>query len=431
MMKEADCFDYCFGQLKKRGVDRAQIWLSRSEKHELNVETGRINLLRTTYDTQISLAVIAENRKGAASQTGMTQHAVDAAVDTAVELAEGSEPDPAYDIAEYQPSEHFSTGDEVPDRDLMHTRLLEHLSYAKKRYPHTILENAVLAFNLERSLFQNSKGVSFASTKGVYSFFQVFMTKKDKKTGSFNYTWFSARAIDRPISQYGTVDALLRQSDEQIETKPVPEKFTGDVIITPDCLEQFISTITYYLGDRPLVTGTSVFRDKLGQAIAAPSFTLHSKPVSEHIASGYFITGDGYKAQDSTIIEKGILKSFLLSLYGSRKTGQARAANNGGAYVVEAGSCDLSDMITGTERGILLSRFSGDSPSDNGDFSGVAKNSCYIHDGKIQYPVSETMISGNITEALQNIGGISAERVDFGTSILPWVLFRGLTISGK
>jgi len=65
------------------------------------------------------------------------------------------------------------------------------------------------------------------------------------------------------------------------------------------------------------------------------------------------------------------------------------------------------------------------------DFSGVAKNSYYIENGKIRYPLSETMLSGNIAEMLRNIKGVSKERINFGDAIFPWIQFRGLVISGK
>ncbi len=86
-------------------------------------------------------------------------------------------------------------------------------------------------------------------------------------------------------------------------------------------------------------------------------------------------------------------------------------------------------MISGIDKGILLSRFSGGSPSDNGDFSGVAKNSYYIENGEIKYPISETMISGNIFQMLNDIKDISKETINDGSSIYPWIQFSGLTIS--
>jgi len=61
----------------------------------------------------------------------------------------------------------------------------------------------------------------------------------------------------------------------------------------------------------------------------------------------------------------------------------------------------------------------------------VAKNSYYIENGEIQYPISESMITGNIKDMLLNIKEISSGRVNNGESLYPWITFSGITVSGK
>ena len=86
-------------------------------------------------------------------------------------------------------------------------------------------------------------------------------------------------------------------------------------------------------------------------------------------------------------------------------------------------------MIASIDQGLLLCRYSGGAPNDKGDFSGVAKNSYYIEKGRVAWPVSETMVSGNIVELLHKVDAVSRERVDFGNEITPWVRISELTIS--
>jgi PmbA protein len=97
--------------------------------------------------------------------------------------------------------------------------------------------------------------------------------------------------------------------------------------------------------------------------------------------------------------------------------------------IIGPGKTGLDDIVKSVRQGVLLSRFSGGSPSDNGDFSGVAKNSFYIKDGEIQYPISETMVSGNIVDMFHNIKNISKDIVNFGDEIFPWIHFGGITVS--
>ena len=96
-----------------------------------------------------------------------------------------------------------------------------------------------------------------------------------------------------------------------------------------------------------------------------------------------------------------------------------------------AGEKTLEELISGVEDGLFVYRFSGGQPANNGDFSGVAKNSFRIRNGKITDAVSETMIAGNLADMLKNFVGASSERVKNGCSVLPFAAFSGITISGK
>ncbi len=424
--------EYGLAALQKRGAEKAQCVLTSSQKWELNVEAGEMTLLRTTFNSGLHFKAIKESRQGMASSNKTDRNTIDKTADEVLEIAGASQPDEAYDIADKQNPESFCSGPEKPDLELMYDRLQEFLHMVKQEFPRTILEQVVLDFTLSTSCFLNSNDVSFETTKGLYGFSALFTSKEGKKTSSFNYSGATTKDLDRDLMRYGSVHELMRQSDEQVDLKRLEGKFVGDLIITPDCLADFIGYFTgSFLSDHSLISGTSILKDKLNEKVTDSRFTLHSRPLSDEIADNYFVTGDGFKAQNSTVVEGGVLKTFLLSLYGSRKTGKERAVNSGGAYVVEPGDLTLDEVVGSVERGILLCRFSGGRPSENGDFSGVAKNSYYIENGSIRYPVDETMVSGNLSELFRNIRAISKERINFGSAIYPWLMASGLTVSGK
>jgi len=186
-----------------------------------------------------------------------------------------------------------------------------------------------------------------------------------------------------------------------------------------------------YVSGYSLITKTSVYQDKLNEKIADARLNLTSMPRSEDMAYGYSYTSDGYEAKNTPIIENGILKNFVLDLYSANKTGLKRSETEGGFNVIEPGEKTYEELIKSTNQGILLCRFSGGNPSQNGDFSGIAKNSYYIEDGEIKYPISETMVNGNIVKMLNEIEDISKERVNNGYNKLPWIKFNNITVSGK
>lgn len=417
--------------LVKDGAEKAQVIFVTSKKQELNVESGEISLLRTTFNTDMRMTAIKDQQRGIINLNKIGKSEIKKAAKTALNLAEASEKDSAYDISEKQPPCTFDNAIKEPDLDAMYYRMAEFLKEAGQLYPRIVFENLYLDFTRRTEYFLNSNNVDFTASDGIYNFTAMFTAKEGKKSSSFNYSCVATLDLSKKLLSLGLLNTLLQQSSEQIETRPVPEKFVGDVVITPNCLEGLIDgVVDSWLKDYALISGTSIYKDKIGKQIADTGFTLRSMPVSKQIANGYFITQDGYKAENLAIIDRGILKTFLLSLYGSKKTGKPMAPNSGGCYVIDPGDKSLDELIGNTKQGVLLARFSGGQPNDNGDFSAVAKNSYYIENGKVKYPIRETMISGNIAQMLMNIKGISKERVDFGNRVSPWVSCSGLTISG-
>lgn len=431
-MERKKFLKYCIDSLSEAGVDKSQCRLKYTKKDELNVDTGEISLFRTTFDTDLEITAIHKNRKGRISINKLDKDSIDKAIVDLIELSKTSEIDEAYDIAPKQETKVFSSGDEKPDLDKMYSLLDGFLVKVKDMYPQIKLEQVIFDFVKTEEYLMNSNGVDFQSNKGIYKLTPMFTSKDDENTTSFNYTQVSLSELKKDLLECGSIDYLLKESVEQLKSKPLEGKFVGDIIITPDCLNDFIYFLNRInLSGNTLISGTSTFKDKINKKVASSKFTLHSNPVSEEICNGYFVTDDGFEAENLTIIKDGVLKSFLLSQYAANKTKLERSKNTGNAYIVESGDKTLDELIKDIDRGIVISRFSGGNPSPNSDFSGVAKNSFYIENGEIKYPITETMISGNLNELLLNINDISKERVNFGSSLLPWISTSGITISGK
>ena len=56
----------------------------------------------------------------------------------------------------------------------------------------------------------------------------MFTAKDGKDTSSFNYTGFYAQNINKPLHKYGMIEQLLKETEEQVKTFPVKDKFIGD-----------------------------------------------------------------------------------------------------------------------------------------------------------------------------------------------------------
>ena len=134
---------------------------------------------------------------------------------------------------------------------------------------------------------------------------------------------------------------------EQVRTHKLEQKFIGDLIITPDSAGSFLSFLIENISRGTMVAGTSVYKDQLESQVASELVTLRSLPCSR--PAGYRVTDDCYPAEDLTIVERGVLRSYLLDLYASRKTGLERSPNTGGLFSIDQGVTPLDDMAGNVE----------------------------------------------------------------------------------
>ncbi len=112
-------------------------------------------------------------------------------------------------------------------------------------------------------------------------------------------------------------------------------------------------------------------------------------------------------------------------------SGGARTAPGIGPtnFIIKSGNINYKDMISNIDRGIIVTRFSGNTNPVSGDFSGVVKGGYLIKNGKIIKPLIETLIAGNIFEALNKITAISKETKWVNSSILPYLVIEDVNIT--
>lgn len=420
-------------KLQAKGADKSSAWLIKSTVHEINIDKNELSMFRTIVNNRLSMKIIKNNRVATAGINDLAEKSVDEAINSMFESMEASLPDSAHDVAPADGTvNNFAHNPNNPTQEQMVIKVNNLLKQIQSDYPKIIVGESNLAFHHEEQEIYNSNGLENSSENNYFLLVLGITAKDGKKTSSCNYCFKGYRGLDDVDNFLDNPDfnRLLTQVSEQTDNQGLADKFVGDIIITPECLSQTIWMLLSPVFEHQIIAKTSIYLDKLNQMIAAPNFTVKALPQSKEFAAISFLTNDGFITQNENIIENGVLKTFILSLYGANKTGFARSLSGAENMVVEAGNLSIKQMVKNCKKGVLLCRFSGGEPSDNGDFSGIAKNSYYIENGEIKYPLSETMITGNTAEMLKNITEISQEVVNDGFSQMPYLKVSGLNISG-
>lgn len=412
----------------RAGADQAKVIHTYTEKFEVNFDTKDVTLVRSIVDDNVAITAFSDTRKGSTVLTGRARDAIDAGVATALEAAQAGERDPANVMPEDPAEPAGDAGAAAPDTEAMVDAVLAHLEAMREQFPQIVSDNSHYSFISTWRSYANSHGRTQHARTGHYQLECVASARDGAKATSFNG---AAHLSKDPTSDLLSLECIRRLYDTTVasfDASPIPKTFVGDVIFTPEATETLVETLVQALNGVALLRKATPFIDKLGQSIASGGFSLVHAP--SELAGAAPFDAEAFVNRDMAIVTEGVLENFLIDWYFSRKL-ERPMTSGGGNYLVCPGNSSLDDLIANTERGILLGRYSGGSPNQNLDFSGVAKNSFFIEDGKVTHPLAETMVAGNFRSVLESIRGISRETVDYGYSSAPWIATSGVTVSTK
>ncbi|MCR5296795.1 MAG: TldD/PmbA family protein [Clostridiales bacterium] len=420
------------GILRAENAAKYSYTLCNSEKQELNLENGEFKLLRTVFNNTASLKLFDGAKMGSASGNDLTEVGLKALLQDAKAAAASATEDECHDIAPGQGKHVFRQGVCEPDMDRFIERIKEFLDTAAKEYPKVRIMMGIGSYDRWSWITRNTNGTEFEGFGGIYHFSIEICATDGEKTTGLDYTGVGMKTLDTPFMELGDLRKHMESVQNSMDPQALEGKFTGTVIMTPGCATDFIyMTLMNYISGGVIIDGTSLWLDKVGEQVADEKLTIAMKPFDERIINGERATGSNFLAEDVTLIEKGVLKTHWLNLYAANKTGRPVVKNTGSDLVVSPGDRTLDELIASVDRGLLMGGFSGGQPGTNGEFSGVAKNSFLIENGRIKCAVTETMVNGNLGEAFRSIRGISKELCCDGGSVVPYIAVDGIVISGK
>lgn len=414
--------------LRTRGFDSVQVTVSETERCELNLAQNEPSLLRSNAACKLSATGIADGRRASAEASDLSDEGVAGLVDALWTAASTAPADVAHAVSQGQHLQ-VTQGQLDADPTALADALRELLAWRAEHTPTMMIEEAA-ASHIHQRLHTRThapggQGSDIALDLGWCELSVFGLAREGGRTSSFNGAGGSADALTHATSRFG-IEPMMRELTRQVHTQPLGERFVGDVVLAPGAVTDLLGWLMGQLGDGPLIEGSSVYRDSVGQFIASPLLTLKSRYDAPGCAP---VSGDAFVTPPVTLLDAGRLTQLTPSFYGSRKTGLAHKPVASEGWELLAGSTPLAQMIAAVPRGALVDRLSMGRPGPNGDFSGVIKNSFALVDGKIGAALSETMINGNVAQMLKDVLAVSVERIDGGSVALPWVRIGGLHFS--
>jgi PmbA protein len=186
----------------------------------------------------------------------------------------------------------------------------------------------------------------------------------------------------------------------------------------------------------------SFLAGKLGEKVASEKLSL----IDDATIPGLFGTSpfddEGVPSRRTVVIERGILKSWLLNSYTARKlglktTGNAARGLSGNAgvgrgnFFFEPGTAPPADLLRGIGQGLYVTELIGQGVNIvNGDYSRGAAG-LWIENGELAYPVSEITIASNLARMLSGISAVANDLRFRGSTASPTLVIEEMTVSGQ
>lgn len=394
------------------GASSAEASMSRTRGLSVETRHGEVETVEFNQDGGLGISLYFGQRKGSASTADLSPQALKRTVEAAADIARYTSEDPHAGVAEASWLEF-----NPPQLDLYYP---DSIGTEEAIALCAAAEEAAFA---EDSRITNSEGASFSTHQGLkvygnshgqlvgypssrHSFSCVVIGEAgDDMQRDYSYT-VARRYADlldpRQIGREAARETVSRLQPRKIPTQKVPVLFRAD--IASSLFGHLVSAIS----------GGSIYRkssfllDKVGQQIMAPGLTILEKPHLDLALASSPFDSEGVKTRDLTVIEQGVLTTYLTTSYSARKLGMASTGHAGGIHnwLVQHGNDDLAALCRQMGKGLLVTELMGQGVNTvTGDYSRGASG-FWVEHGEIQFPVAEVTIAGNLKDIFMNIVAI-------------------------
>lgn len=421
-----------------RRIEACEVALSAGEGLAVTVREGECETLEFERDKSLAVTVYKEGCKGSATTSDFSAKALVETIDAAARIAAHGEPDEFAGLAEPQ-----YLAKQVPDLNLDHPWALE----APEAI--AIAQQCEAAALNDDPRIQQSDGASvnryqgtraYANSNGFHGAYRgtrhsisAILIGADKHGAMQRGYWYTS---GRNPGGLEDAEAVGRRAYERTVAKIGAKKITtGEmpVMFEPRIAAGLVGHLIGAISGSAQYRRASFLLDALGEQVLPQWLSLSEHPHLPGAIGSAAFDGDGIATSKKTIVENGILKTYLLSAYAARRLGRAPTGNTGGTHNLQLNSGERSAeaMIKDLPEGLLVTDLMGFGVNGvTGDYSRGASG-FLIRNGEIAHPVEEITIASNVKDMLL---GITEVGNDIDTSMntrTGSILIQQMAIAGS
>lgn len=421
--------------IAQKYADQSEIYQLSKNDISVSMTNGEIKEMSSSYTTESGLRLFKDSFLGRSYTTAITdpETLVKGALNSLEGKVEGNFELPEKDTSEVNHSNEELAGLTANELTFKTKEIDNYLAENCKAERN--VSNVVTSFSKE---LLNSKGLSAKLNGDLYGEYinlnfpgtaaGIFRMKVDKKLVSF-----TKEELDEIIKLYN-----ISLTEASFKTDNVDVLFMpGTYYFLHNRLHQAITGLNIYNKTSPLL-------DKMDTKIMSEKVSLYYDDTVANNIVGSEVDDEGVRTKRFPIIEKGILKSYLLNLKYAAKLGMK---SSGAAYRPTAdnpvaglnslhydlGNRQINEMISSMKKGIVIGSTMGGHSGNvlNGDYSVGISTGWYVENGEIKGRVKDLMLAGNYYETFSRVKEISQEQYCMGAKKCPAIMFDSLKVVSK
>jgi PmbA protein len=438
---------------QKAGASDAEAVVSEGDEFSVSVRMGEVETLQESGSRGLGLRVFLGQRSASASTSDLTPDGIQQLVSGAMALVRVTEEDAFAGLPDAADFGQLDGDLHLYFDDVYSLPAAERIDYARRA------EAAALAADVR---IANSQGGHFDAATGrkVLANSRGFLGEYRSRycgisaaplaidaDGAMQRDFWSSSArrladLESPeaIGQEAARRALRRLGARRVPTQRVP------IVFAPEVARSLIGHLFEAASGDSIWRSASFLAGQLGESVAAPDLTL----IDDHTmilpnGAGGFGTspfdGEGLPTRRTTVVEGGVLKTYLLNTYTARKLGMRSTGNatrglagspgigSGNLYLLP-GAKTPEEIIAEIPAGLYVTSLMGFGANlVTGDYSRGASG-LWIENGELTFAVEEVTIAGNLREMLRNISAIGSDLIFRSSVTSPTLRVDGMTVAG-
>jgi len=424
-----------------RAAEQAEVLETSKSFLRVLIENDKVTYVESGSTGSLRVMVIKDKKIGLSRIDGLTETRVLKAVETALDSMRASKPDPDFEkLVGPKPLPAASQIFDGKIRDMgiedLLDRVLEGVDAAEERG--SVIVQGEVTLTVVRNRLINSEGVDVEYDK-TGAGFSICLAVYEGEVGSEGFRsrstvyWDDLKLLENIAEVSELTSKTLRP--EKIE----PGVYT--VVLAPDAAYSILSLIGFAVNADNVRKKRSPWTGRIGQRVASEKLTVIDDALLPRGRETAPCDGEGYPMRRKTVIEKGVLKTYLYDYYTARLMGTESTGNASSErpppsisttnVIVEPGSRTPEELIGEVERGVYIPRLPPLLANPvTGDFSAELRQAFTIEGGELGKPVRWGMLAGSVYHMLERITEVASDQTMIGTYLVPTVMVENVRIAG-